>query len=252
MLWAATKYGMIGAGGAALVAAALAWHPMGARSTDPASITVTGYAVINVPAPSTTSYDINLGYQVGAASPSLALSELRTDLAAAQRELEAHGVSAAAISPSGINLNYVNQALVAKCQYVNQIKRANVACPTSGFQANGTVQVTLSTPQLVTVLKDLSLANLPGKPQVWVNSATSTGAKPAESVLEAGYRSALMQAHRTAEVMAAAAGSRLGSLVALRQGVDLAKNGELGGVAPPTEGPNQQTLDVTVTYRLSP
>jgi hypothetical protein len=61
-----------------------------------------------------------------------------------------------------------------------------------------------------------------------------------------------MQAHRTAEVMAAAAGRRLGSMVALRQGVDLAKNGELGGVAPPTEGPNQQTLDVTVTYRLNP
>lgn len=229
--------------------------PGTATATPP--LTVVGFGLAALPASSSAPPRLNLNFQVSGAEATAALATLQQDVATVQAALAKAGVPGNAVITQAPQLNYVPTTSTTNCQRVEKLKGVPISCPSPGFQASESVQVTFSSlTQLAATLTATQIPQSPGVQNVWIDSGNGTPGKPSDAALTAAYRQALADAQHTATLLAKAQGIQLGAVTAIRQGTwgSAGCGGpgcgplSLQGFTPPTPGPNQELVAVTVTY----
>lgn len=246
----------------ALAASAALGSVIFAGSTAPAAspsasppLTVEGYGLATLPTGRFGPPQLNVNFRVTGANPNEALATLQKDVSAVQASLTQAGVPTSAVAPQPPMLNYVPSTSLQNCQEAQKLKGVPISCPTPGFQASENLQVTFSSlTQLADFLTATPVAQSSGVQNIWIDSGGVGQIRPNDDALSAAYRQALADAQHTAQLLASAQGLRLGPPIAVRQGT--AGGGCAGpgcgpflsGMAPPTAGPNQALVAVTVTY----
>jgi len=227
-------------------------------------LTVVGFGLAALPtSPSTPAPSplLNLNFQVSGTNATTALANLQKDVATVQDVLAQAGVSANAVHSQAPQLNYVPSTSTSKCQQVEKLKDVPISCPSPGFQASESVEITFpSLTQLASTLTAHSIPQSPGVQNVWIDSGNGGPGKPSDAALTLAYRQALADAQHTATLLARAQGLQLGAVTAVRQGT-WGTSGcggpgcgplPLQGITSPTVGPNQELVAVTVTYASQP
>lgn len=237
-----------------------------ARATSqPTTLTVVGYGLVNLPAVNQNSgtYQLQLNYQVTGQSAAAALNAYNNDVAVAEAKLKAQGVSASDMMVQGPpNINFQNQQQMQLCQKNYKLKGISGKCPNPGFQVSSTLQVTLpSLSAMVKVMTAVDLSSLPGVNNFWENQNSAFQATPSSTAELAGYTQAFASAKHMAATMAKADHMMLGAQEAVSEGAMSASScsamGGCGsqpipGINPPPAGPNQSVVAVTVTFSLLP
>jgi uncharacterized protein YggE len=250
----------------ALAASAALGSIIFAGSTAPAAnpaasppLTVEGFGLATLPTGGFGPPQLNLNFRVSGANANDALTTLQKDVSAVQASLTQAGIPAAAVAPQPPILNFIASTSLQNCQEAQKLKGVPISCPTPGFQASENLQVTFSTlTQLANFLTTTPVAQSSGVQNIWINSEGQGQTRPDDGALSAAYRQALADAQHTAQLLAAAQGLQLGPPIAVRQGtVGGGCPGPgcgpfLSGMAPPTAGPNQALVAVTVTYSTRP
>lgn len=234
--------GVLAAAGVALGLSGLLAPSASAATTPGPALTVVGYALVNVPPPSTNvgPQQLQIMFQESAPSAPAVLALLHRDEAKVSAQLEKAGVSASAISHQGpLNFN------------INQNN--------GGYQVNDTLQMNFpSLLRLATVLQASGVSNAAGVQNVFAQPVSNPVSTPSAAALATGYQSAFANAAQTAQQMAQADSLQLGQATSIAEGS--ASSGgcnAMGGCNPqgvgnpPAPGQNQELVSVTVTYNTN-
>ena len=227
------------------------------------TLTVVGFGLANLtPSKATAPPELELNFLVAGATASQAVAELAADVALAEKALEKAGVPKAAFAPQGPpGLNFIAPVNQQSCEKLAKLKGVPPNCPSPGYQANEQIQVTFpNLTALATAITKADLAKAKGLANTWINSGGPLPATPTPSALAQAYRQAFQDADRTAQIIAAAQHRALGPILSVTEGAILNfPCGGMGcgpipvqGINPPTPGPNQELVAVTVTYATSP
>lgn len=228
----------------------------------PADLTVIGFGVVNLPPPKPSPAQIVLNLVVHATKPQAALRVIDADLGSLRTRLGQLGLRGQAVDlqmPPQLNYQASQSLAPAKCRALRKLK-PGYQCPEPGYSANASLQVTF--PSLSSLARTLTRTNIGtarGVSNFYINEGGDETQEPAASALALGYRAALANAKQTAEAIARADGRALGSTLSVAEGeVAASACGPMGGcgqpdgINPPSIGPNQELVAVTVTYAIAP
>ncbi len=249
----------------AMVATLTLGAPSGYAQTSASGpiLTVVGFGLANV-APSTAppTAQLNLNLQASSSTASGAVASLQQDVAAVEKLLAKAGVKSAEVSAQGEpQINYVDSSSHANCQKIHQLKGIAGPCPSSGFQADESLEVNFpSLTDLADALTASGVTTAAGVQNFYMAQTSAGPLPPSPVALQAAYVQAIGQARSTAALLAVADGVALGATLSVTEGAQLSTPcGGMGcgpmplqGINPPQVGPNQQLVVVTVTYGTTP